>query len=168
MNRLILYAVFFSCLVLSCIQQSDKSSMENSIDIYDSSLYLLGIDFNNNPKESIDQIIHLSGIRKSGYGILLNLENSYLKSELDTIKMKFQIEDINAIHSFDIKLSDTIKNHIYVAMDGARFIWILNGKMRNPDLSLLKPSLDKAIAGKKLIVSDLSQMEQVKHLLQKD
>lgn len=122
---LILLGVFFT----NCSQNNSDSIIENAD--FDPKTFTLKVNYLNNPDTSLLEIIALSNIRKSGYGLLLNVENYYSKSELDTLKRKFQKLDINAVHSFNISLEDSLQTKIQIAIDGAQFIWILDNKIRN-------------------------------------
>ncbi|MDB4303983.1 hypothetical protein N9934_04270, partial [Desulfosarcina sp.] len=88
----------------------------------------LKVNYSSNPDTSLLQIVEFSNIRKSGYGILLNIENAFSKKELDELKLKFQKMDINAIHSFNISLTDTLESKVSIATEGAKFVWLLNTK----------------------------------------
>lgn len=121
--------LFLSTLAMLSIYCSrDKSNSVVTNLEYDQPSNSLKVDFLNDPEKSLRDIIHLSEIQKSGYGLLLNLDNSYSKSELDTLKRQFQKLDINAVHSFNIVSKDSLQNKIKVAMEGAQFIWILENK----------------------------------------
>ena len=113
----------------SCIQKNANPIIE--LADYDDKIHLLKVDYLNYPDTSLLEIIAFSNIRKSGYGVLLNLDSSYSKPELDALKLKFKRQDINAIHSFDITTTGVVQNHIRVAMDGAKFIWLLDKKQIN-------------------------------------
>ncbi|MEZ5195390.1 MAG: hypothetical protein R2764_03005 [Bacteroidales bacterium] len=168
MKKLFPVFVLIPIFLFACMSQKEKISSEEGASRYDETLHLLGVDFADHPQKSIEKVIWYSGIRKSGYGILLNVHNAFAEPEIDTLKMKFQKEDINAIHRFDINLSDTLKNRVFVAMQGARFIWVLKNGELNLLYSQIEHSLKKADGEKKLIVTDISQYEEMKSLLQKD
>lgn len=114
--------------MLSIYCSRDKSNSVVTNLEYDQPSNSLKVDFLNDPEKSLRDIIHLSEIQKSGYGLLLNLDNSYSKSELDTLKRQFQKLDINAVHSFNIVSKDSLQNKIKIAIEGAQFIWILENK----------------------------------------
>lgn len=115
---------------------------------YNLQSHSLNIDYSTNPDTSLLQIIALSNIRKSGYGILLNMENSYSKSELDILILKFKKLDINAVHSFDLSQTEPLPHKVLVAMEGAKFVWILSKNNTNIKLTSLGNSI-KAIQNKK-------------------
>jgi len=119
----ILWFVILALLFTYC--SHDKSYSFVTKADYNSVTHSLKVDYNNYPDTSLLEIIAFSNIRKSGYGLLLNLENSYSKSELDTLKRKFQKLDINAVHSFNISVNDSVPRNIQVAIEGSQFFWIL-------------------------------------------
>lgn len=108
---------------VSCQFQQGDDNIKNAI--YDSQLHILGVDYPVNKDTSLQQLIHFSNIRKEGYGILLNIDSSYTVQEINTLKLKLQKQDINAIHSYDIGLQDSLKKSIRVAMEAAEFIWLI-------------------------------------------
>lgn len=125
-GAIILFLSIFAMLFIYCSRDKSYSFVPNAD--YDPVSNSLKVDFLNDPEKSLQDIIHLSKIRKSGYGLLLNVDNSYSKSKLDTLKRQFQKLDINAIHSFDIVSKDSLQNKIKIAIEGAQFIWVLNSK----------------------------------------
>lgn len=142
----IAYLIIWGLIFLQCAH-SDIDPIIEQAD-YDQQSHTLHIDYSSNPDTSLLQIIALSNIRKSGYGLLLNIENSYTNSELDTLKLKFRRQDVNAIHSFNIFPSQALKRKVSVAMEGAAFIWILNRNNINIKLTDLGINLS-AIQNKK-------------------
>lgn len=118
------FLVFCSLILNSCSQVKTDSIIENAD--YNAQTHTLKIDYITNPDTSLLQIISFSGIRQSGYGLLLNHENSYSESELNALKFKFKKLDINAIHSYDISSLDSIKLKTKTAIEGAKFVWILD------------------------------------------
>ena len=123
-NTLILLFATFGFLILQCSQNNTHSIIENAD--HSSQTNYLKVDYSNNPDTSLLEIIALSNIRKSGYGLLLNVDYYYSQSELDTLKRKFQKLDINAVHSFNVLNSDSLQTKLKVATEGAQFIWILD------------------------------------------
>jgi len=123
---------FFSLIILtsSCNFKSNDNFIRDAG--YDSQLHILGVNYPQEIDTSLLQVIHLSGIRDSGYGLLLNIDSSYSQKEIETLKLKLQKLDINAIHSFDIVLQDSLKKSIRIAMEGAKFIWLI----KKDDLAL--------------------------------
>lgn len=122
----ILSIIILGVFLIYCSQKNANTIIDNAD--YNSQTHSLRVDLANNPDTSILEIIALSDIRKSGYGLLLIVENSYSTSELDTLIRKFQKQDINAVHSFNISISDSLQKKKYIAMEGAKFIWILDKK----------------------------------------
>jgi hypothetical protein len=104
--------------------RNDNTVVKNAD--FDSKTNTLLIDYLNNPDTSLLQIIELSGIRKTGYGLLLNLDKSYSENEIKSIKLKLQKLDINAIHSFDITTNAPMEKKESIAMEDAMFIWVLD------------------------------------------
>lgn len=143
---IILFLSTFAMLSIYCSRDKSKSFIPNSD--YDSISHSLKVDFLNDPEKSLKDIINLSKVRKSGYGLLLNMDSAYSVSELDALKRKFQKLDINAVHSFDISLEESLQNKIPIAMDGAKFIWILDKKNINLDSISLGKTIS-AIQNKK-------------------
>ncbi len=140
-NMIIIGTIFFQCShskIDPIVEHADYNLQSHS----------LNIDYSANPDTSLLQIIALSNIRKSGYGILLNVEDSYSKSEMDTIIYKFKKLDINAVHSFDLSQTDTVPHKVLVAMEGSKFVWILSKKNINIKLTPLGNSIS-AIQNKK-------------------
>lgn len=125
----IIFLSTFAMLLIYCSRDKSISLAPNSD--YDPISFNLKVDFLNDPIKSLQDIISISKIRKSGYGLLLNLDNSYSKSEIDTLKRQFQKIDINAIHSFNVKEQDTLKSNVQIAMKGAKFIWLLRKNKNN-------------------------------------
>jgi len=111
-------------LVSSCMIRNDEAVVKNAD--FDSTTNSLYVDYLNNPDTSLLQIIQLSGIRKTGYGLLLNLDESYSENEIKSIKLKLQKLDINAIHSFDITTNAPMEKKESIAMEDAMFIWVLD------------------------------------------
>lgn len=125
MKKIMTFFILVICMLglNFCSQNNNDSIFENAN--YDSKTNTLKVDYSNNPDTSILQIIALSNIRQTGYGILLNIENTYPKSDLDALKLKFQKVDINAIHSYDISLTDSLEAKVQIAIEGAKFVWLL-------------------------------------------
>lgn len=130
MKKFVLSLSLVICFIIldSCTYNKNDSITENAE--YNGQTNMLKIDFTNKPDTSLLQIIAYSNIQKSGYGVLLNIENSYSKSDLDALKLKFQKLDINAIHNYNISLRDTLELKTRVAMKGAKFVWLL-GNVNN-------------------------------------
>lgn len=120
----ILCFVFCGLLFMQCSQNKPSGVIDNAD--YTNQTNTLKVDYQNNPDTSLLQILSFSNIRKSGYGLLLNIDNSFSKSDIDTLKYKFQKLDINAIHSYDVVSVNKLPNHIKVALEDAKFIWILD------------------------------------------
>lgn len=124
-NISFLWSLIFSVLLLNNCSQNNHVQFLNAAD-YDASTHTLHIDYKSNPDTSLIQIIALSNIRKSGYGVVLNLDNAYSEIELKSMKLNLQKQDINAVHSFNISINDSLESKIKVAMKGAKFIWLIN------------------------------------------
>jgi len=122
----ILSLIVSMVIINSCNQTKNNSVLENAN--YNLQQHNLVVDYQLNPDTSLLQIIEFSDIRKSGYGILLNIDNNLSKTEMDELKLKFQKLDINAIHSFNVSLTDTLDSKVRIAMEGAKFVWILKNK----------------------------------------
>lgn len=149
--------IVVTCMVmLNSCDQNKNDSFINSAN-YNSPQHTLFVNFTANPDTSLLQIIEYSEIRKSGYGLLLNVENTYLKSELDALKLKLQKLDINAIHSYNISLTDTLESKVSIAMEGAKFVWLLkkkNSEWESTPLGDAINNLQKNTEKKVLIVLD--------------
>jgi len=117
----------------------------------------LRIDYKNHPDTSLLQIIAFSNIRLAGFGVLLNMDNAFSKAELEALKLKFKMMDINAIHSYDISTKDTLRLKTQVAMEGAKFIWLL-GNLKNDwkskPIGQIISNFQKTEEGKVLVVLD--------------
>lgn len=119
----ILSFLFLLVFSSSCQYQQSVDYIENAA--YHSQLHILGIDYPVNVDTSLQQIIYFSGIREKGYGIILNIDSCFTMQEINTLKLRLQRQDINAIHNYNIELQDSLKKSIGVAMEGAKFIWLL-------------------------------------------
>ena len=158
---LIILSSFYSC------RHHNSDKISSGLE-FDQDLSLLGIDYAKIPEKSIRQIIQLSKIRSAGYGILLNLNNSISESQLDTLKRKFQKEDINAVHCFDITKGDSMQVRIMFAVEGAKFIWILNNnnyEIGSPEFIPLISSLQRSINNEGIIVVSKIQIDQLREVL---
>jgi len=169
MKKGYLYLATFGLLFLilvSCNNNNDQDFFENAI--YDGQLHILAVDYPNNIDTSFQQIIQFSNIRRSGYGILLNINDAYAKLEIDTLKRRLQKLDINSVHSFEIVLQDSVKRNVKVAMAGAKFIWILGQEkldLQNTYLGLILKSIKNDPNSKQLIVSNKKQYFLLKDFL---
>ena len=121
LTYLSLLVAFSSCINL---QPEDESWLKNAD--YDPEERILFLAPNYDLDTVLQQIIFLSEVRKEGYGVLLNVDGTVPQKQIDLIAYKFRKLDINAVHDFELPLTDTIPNHVKVAMEGAKFIWILN------------------------------------------
>ncbi|RLC53848.1 MAG: hypothetical protein DRH89_10155 [Candidatus Cloacimonadota bacterium] len=111
---------------MRCSQNNPEVIVKNAD--FNSETNTLQVDYMNNPDTSLLEIVALSNVHKSGYGLLLNIDNAYSNPELDTLKLKFRKLDINAVHSFDVVSVETLPANIIVAMEDTKFIWILDKK----------------------------------------
>lgn len=116
-------------ILVSCLGNSNNPNIEIEGYIIEShSLVVVTGDYSNS---ILNTIISLSGIRKDGYGVLLNFKKTVSNAEIDSLKLKLQKLDINAIHSFQISQTDSLPNHISIAAKNSKFIWILGKKDEN-------------------------------------
>ncbi len=125
-SGLILSIIFCGLLFMRCSQNNPEVIVKNAD--FNSETNTLQVDYMNNPDTSLLEIVALSNVHKSGYGLLLNIDNAYSNPELDTLKLKFRKLDINAVHSFDVVSVETLPANIIVAMEDTKFIWILDKK----------------------------------------
>lgn len=168
MLKTILHICFFSLLVItfSCSLNQSESFINDAI--YDSQLHIIGVDYPETTDTSLQQVIHFSNIRKRGYGVLINIDSSYSQQEIDDLNLKLQKLDINAIHSYDIRLQDSLKNSIRVALEGAMFIWLIENDELNLDntpIGYLLRSLRKNSVTQNLIITDNQQYFKLKEFL---
>ncbi|MCB2220234.1 MAG: hypothetical protein KQI35_07570 [Bacteroidetes bacterium] len=110
---------------------------------------VLGVDYATKPDTTLHQIILKSGIRESGYGIILNVDNSLTENESRELVHALQLQDINAVHVFHINSETTPENNVIVAIEQARFNWVfsknifnLSGMDCKPMVSALKVSTE--------------------------
>lgn len=157
--------LLFTLFLGACYHSTNELSKDDYTN-YDTGLNLLGVDYSGDSKKSIKQVIEFSNIRKSGYGVLINIESSYSKAELDAIKLKLQKEDINAIHSFDVNQNDSIMKNVFVAMEGAQFVWFLSEEIGAADESQIKQLIIHIDKKNSLIVVNKNQLELLKNILQ--
>ncbi|MCB0806138.1 MAG: hypothetical protein KDC05_10100 [Bacteroidales bacterium] len=124
-NQLLTY-ISFLFLLISCvnIQPEGESWLQNAN--FDPETRILKLPPDYNLDTVLQQIIFLSEIRKEGYGVLLNADATVQQKKIDQIIYKFRKLDINAVHQFNLPSQDSIPNHVKVAMEGAKFIWILD------------------------------------------
>ena len=139
-SGLILCIIICGVLFMRCSRNNPDMIGLNAD--FNSETNTLQVDYINNPDTSLLEIVALSNVRKSGYGLLLNIDNAYSKPELDTLKLKFRKLDINAVHSFDIGTAESLPANIKVAMEDTKFIWILDERNTN----LKTTSLGKTIS----------------------
>jgi len=161
-----LFLIILIVLNVSCSNKSNEKLFE-SVN-FDKNLKILAIDYEQQKDTTLLQIIHYSGIRKSGYGLLLNLNNSFTHFQLDSLKYQLQIQDINAIHSFEVKSNDSVPNCIRIAIEGARFSWILWNGDSSKNLSLpneIINSLKLSEANNGIVVIDNQYSEGLKQIL---
>ncbi len=157
MKKIVTSLFLIICLLMLnfCVQNENESIFANAD--YDAQTNTIKIDYQTNPDTSLLQIIAYSNIRHSGYGLLLNINNAYSKSELAALKLKFQKLDINAIHSYDYSLSDTLPLKTRVAIEGAKFVWLLgnsNNDWKSKPIDSIINSIQDKTEYKVLIVSD--------------
>jgi len=161
-----LFLIILIVLNVSCSNKSNEKLFE-SVN-FDKNLKILAIDYEQQKDTTLLQIIHYSGIRKSGYGLLLNLNSSFTPFQLDSLKYQLQIQDINAIHSFEVKSNDSVPNCIRIAIEGARFSWILWNGDSSKNLSLpneIINSLRLSNANSGIVVIDNQYSEGLKQIL---
>ena len=150
---LCLIACLFS---LSFCSQKKNDLISNNAN-FNNLTNTLTVDYKNHPDTSLLQIKAFSNIKQSGYGLLLNIENAYTKSDLEALKLKFKMMDINAIHTYDISLKDTLQLKTQVAMKGAKFIWLLgnsNNDWKSKPVGQIISNFQKTEEDKVLVVLD--------------
>ena len=123
-------AISFTIITFASCLRDDASIYLSSIN-FNEDHKILSINYNSNPDTAIHQIIYKSGVRKKGYGLLLNVDQSASSDELKKLTYQFQLQDINAVHSFDINSGETPNHNVIVALEQARFIWIFSNNMYN-------------------------------------
>ena len=120
LNTAILFAIVFN----SCLPDHSEKYLKQAD--FDHTTSTLAVNYKKNPDTTLQQIIMLSGIRKEGYGVLLNINKGASPALLDSIKNKFNKQDINAVHSFKWKSRETLPENIRVAIEDARFCWVFS------------------------------------------
>ncbi len=168
MLKTILHICFLSLLIItfSCSFNQSESLIDDAV--YDNQLHIIGVDYPETTNTSLQQVIHFSDIRKRGYGVLLNIDSSYSQKEIDDLKLELQKLDINAIHSYDIGLQDSLKNSIRVALEGAMFIWLIENddlNLDNSPIGYLLKSLRKNSISRNLLITDNQQYFKLKEFL---
>ncbi len=121
--------LLLAIMLVSCLPEESRIYLEKAN--YNETYGILGIDYQNQPDTSLQQIILQSGVRKNGYGILLNVDYTLSEQSLRDLAYQFQLQDINALHSFQIQSGTTPNNHVLAAIEQARFIWIFSNNMYN-------------------------------------
>ena len=67
----------------------DQKPLQLSNADYNPESHTLIVDFENNPDTTLQQIIELSDIRRSGYGVLLNVHNASSNEKIETIRYRY-------------------------------------------------------------------------------
>jgi len=153
-NQRCIYSVFVIGLMLSsCLHEPPEQYTKNAD--FSSKTRILRIDFESNPDTSLQQIILLSGIRNSGYGILLNVDNFCTETDIKKIKTKFKKQDINVVHEFSFDSDQNISGHILTGIERADFIWVLSKNdsvFNNPNFEKINRSIEKAISNNGILI----------------
>ena len=125
MKRLIKYCILFIGLaLLSCMGEHDHAALSKAQ--FDERTNTLTVDFPDNTDTALQQIILFSKVRVSGYGLLLNLNNTLSRQSIEDIKERFKKLDINAVHDFNLSSAEEMDAKINVAIEGAKFIWVFS------------------------------------------
>lgn len=147
--------LFLLLISASCFNEKEKQNFEN-VD-FNEVTNTLTINFNENPDKSLQQIISVSEIRKNGYGVLLNINQSISGKDLDLIKLKLRKLDINAVHDFHVNGKLEQHGKIRSALRGAKFIWVFdsnNSLDQDKTLRLLKEDFNTAIESGAVMVKN--------------
>ncbi len=124
-NKKLSFCLILAITVVAACLNKPEQDFTVHADFAEDSRTLL-VDFRNRPDTSLQEIIHFSGIRKEGYGVLLKLDSIASQTSIDFIKHKLVKQDINAVHHYDISVDPNPGDHLLAAIEGARFTWILS------------------------------------------
>jgi len=128
-NNRLLFFTFFILIQTSCLH-NDANIYLSSID-FNENYQILSIDYDHEPDTALQQIIYKSKVRNDGYGIILNVDQSLSENDIKKLTYDFQLQDINAVHTFNIQSGKTPDNNVLVAIEQARFVWIFSNNMYN-------------------------------------
>jgi hypothetical protein len=142
-----LYLAFIALFMISCMPEDARLYLKSAD--FNPQHRVLGVDYASKPDTTLHQIILKSGIRESGYGIILNVDNTLTENESRELLHALQLQDINAVHVFKIESETTPANNVIVAAEQARFNWVfsknifnLSGMDCKPIVSALKVSTE--------------------------
>ncbi|MBN2173352.1 MAG: hypothetical protein JW731_04430 [Bacteroidales bacterium] len=153
--------------LVACIEQNAGPYLKTVI--FDPESRILSIDPDKQQDTVFQQVIHFSGIRHKGYGLILNMDQAMTKEQVDSIKLKLQKLDINAIHDF--KIFDTVSPpmNVVVAIENAKFCWILADSKNGNEMAFLNPdfisALKQSAINGGIIVADQTYSAKLKQLL---
>ncbi len=99
------------------------------------------IGYGPNSKEVIKQLIDVSGLKREGYVAILPSHFGESDSTVYYLKHEFREQQVNAIHSLDLKPGREIKNTDLLAIENAALICITDG----PKQDLMRFSKDTII-----------------------
>ena len=109
-------------LMSSCMQHADEPYLKGAD--FQPDRRILTVDYMQKPDTTLHQVIALSGIRSSGYGVLINVDGAASERYLDEIRERFKKLDINAVHIFSSAAGGGIDKKTRAAVEGARFTWV--------------------------------------------
>jgi len=155
-------------LISSCINSDKEKKGYLSHADFDIESRVLSIASSTSIDTVLQQVIFLSGIKHDGYGILLDIDGSLLESKIDSLIYKFRKLDINAIHHFNVQSDQTVKNHVLVAIDDAKFIWMFPGNkqaMKSDSLLSLMEAIVTAVKNGGIIVAGSERAVEIEQLI---
>ncbi|MEZ5082791.1 MAG: hypothetical protein R2750_05015 [Bacteroidales bacterium] len=129
MNKNQIFVLSFVIILTSCLVDNTEEYLKNAD--FEKNSSTLFVNYKKNPDTSLQQIIILSGVRKNGYGVLININNAVSQPELDSIIFKFKMQDIHATHGFNWQTGDSLSSKARVAIEGAKFTWLLSSNPVN-------------------------------------
>ncbi len=137
-----------------CMSSSPDTSIVDGSD-FDPGSRTLFIDRGQSQDTSLRQVIALSGIRTSGYGLLVNVDSSASLSFLESLRDRFKKLDINAVHILPVNGDGLADNKTAAAVAGARFTWVFSDDPQwpgGPGGSPLQKALDRSLRSGGILV----------------
>ena len=148
------YCFILAGLLTSCMSSPEAPFMKGAR--FDAGSRVLCVDYPHSPDTALRQIIYFSGVRKNGYGVLVNIDSAFPTSAVSALKEQFKKLDLNAIHDYQVDSREEVNALVLTAVEGARFTWVFSKDTawsEIPTLEPLKSSIGKStLSGGILVV----------------